>query len=87
MNILITGVHGFVGKNLVRSLGKQHSVYGVDIVAPKQERVITTFSWNDLDKIGGMDAVIHLAGKAHDMKNHSIIFWRQARSGSSFSVL
>ena len=69
MNILITGVHGFVGKNLVRSLGKQHSVYGVDIVAPKQERVVTTFSWNDLDKIGGMDAVIHLAGKAHDMKN------------------
>ena len=69
MNILITGVHGFVGKNLVRSLGKQHSVYGVDVVAPKQERVVTTFSWNDLDKIGGMDAVIHLAGKAHDMKN------------------
>lgn len=69
MNILITGVHGFVGKNLVRSLGKQHSVYGVDIVAPKQERVVTTFSWNDLDKIGGMDAVIHLAGKAHDTEN------------------
>ena len=71
MNILITGIHGFVGENLVRSLGKRHSIYGVDIVAPEKEGVRRTFSWDELEGIGGMDAVIHLAGKAHDVKNET----------------
>ena len=28
MNILITGIHGFVGSNLVASLKKTHMIYG-----------------------------------------------------------
>lgn len=70
MKILITGIHGFVGSNIVKAMGRNHEIYGLDIVAPEKEGVVKTFSWNDLDenKIPQIDAVIHLAGKAHDLK-------------------
>ena len=34
MRILITGVHGFMGSNLVESLSKVHTIFGLDIVSP-----------------------------------------------------
>ena len=73
MKILITGIHGFVGSNIVKAMGRNHEIYGLDIVAPEKEGVVKTFSWNDLDanKIPQVDAVIHLAGKAHDLKKTS----------------
>lgn len=73
MKILITGIHGFVGSNLVNALKKEHTLYGVDIVAPVKEGVVKTFSWKDVDDnaIPPMDAIIHLAGKAHDTKNRA----------------
>lgn len=73
MNILITGVHGFVGSNLVTALKEKHNIYGLDIVSPDKEGVIQTFSWQDLDgnTMPEFDAIIHLAGKAHDTKNKS----------------
>ena len=74
MKILITGVHGFVGTNLVKALSKSNLIYGVDIVAPMMDGVRFTFSWDYLDKDGEIpevDAIIHLAGKAHDTKNQS----------------
>lgn len=88
MNILITGIHGFVGSNLVMALKGQHTLYGLDIVTPKKEGVVKTFSWSDLEKVTPspfqgtppinkgrilpqFDAIIHLAGKAHDTKNQS----------------
>lgn len=74
MRILITGVHGFVGSNLVKYLAPAHTLYGLDIIAPEKEGVVKTFSWDDLDKEGEIppiDAVIHLAGKAHDTRNKS----------------
>lgn len=72
MNILITGVHGFVGSNLVKTLSINNTVYGLDIVSPEKNGVHKTFRWDDLDTEGTMppiDAIIHLAGKAHDVKN------------------
>ena len=97
MKILITGIHGFVGSNLVRALSKEHAIYGLDIIAPEKEGVVKTFSWEDLqpikhfepfdrlrdrgDRKGDcgdrnsektlpeVDAIIHLAGKAHDVKS------------------
>ena len=73
MNILITGIHGFVGSNLVMSLCREHTLYGLDIVAPQKEGVVKTFSWEDLEQrhLPEIDAIIHLAGKAHDTKNRS----------------
>ena len=49
MKILITGVHGFVGSNLVEALKKEHTIYGLDIIAPEKEGVVKTYSWEDLD--------------------------------------
>ena len=74
MKILISGVHGFVGSNLVEALKKEHTIYGLDIISPVKEGVRLTFSWDFLDKpneIPDIDAIIHLAGKAHDTKNES----------------
>ena len=74
MKILITGVHGFVGSNLVKALSKEHTIYGLDIISPTKEGVRFTFGWDYLDKEGEIpevDAIIHLAGKAHDTKNQS----------------
>lgn len=74
MKILITGVHGFVGSNLVKALSKENIIYGLDIISPIKEGVRYTFSWDSLDKpdeIPAVDAIIHLAGKAHDTKNEA----------------
>lgn len=69
MNILIIGIHGFVGSNLVGALKKQHILYGLDIVSPPKEGVLNTFAWDELDSIPQLDMIIHLAGKTHDTKN------------------
>ena len=75
MTTLITGIHGFVGSNLVGYLSqdKVNTIYGLDIVAPEKPGVAKTYSWDDLDagNVPEVDAVIHLAGKAHDTKNKS----------------
>lgn len=78
MNILITGIHGFVGSNLVLALKGHHSLYGLDIIAPEKEGVVKTFAWKDIEPtsfpmqlLPKFDAIIHLAGKAHDTKNQS----------------
>ena len=49
MKILITGVHGFVGSNLVAYLAKDNEIYGLDIIAPEKAGVVKTYSWDDLD--------------------------------------
>lgn len=74
MKILITGVHGFVGSNLVSALQEKNTIYGLDIVAPEKEGVKYTFPWDFLDtegEIPPVDAIVHLAGKAHDTKNQA----------------
>lgn len=70
MKILITGVHGFVGSNLVEALSGEHVIYGLDIVAPEKKGVVKTYTWDDLEHgiLPDTDAIIHLAGKAHDVK-------------------
>ena len=76
MRILITGAYGFVGTNLCRYLvGRGHECIALDI--PKARRDDVPYkafrSWDELDGIdwAGIDAVVHFAGKAHDLKNVS----------------
>jgi nucleoside-diphosphate-sugar epimerase len=71
MKILITGVHGFIGNNLVGSLKNHHTIYGLDILSPFKEGVVKTFAWDGLEAIPTVDAIIHLAGKAHDTNNQT----------------
>lgn len=73
MNILITGISGFVGRNLVEYLRFQHiyRIFGLDIVFEEINGVEKIYSWDELDRIEAIDIVIHLAGKAHDLKNTS----------------
>ena len=67
MNILISGIHGFVGTNLVQSLKASYTIYGLDIVNPEKVGIIKTFSWGDLTELPNVDIVLHLAGKAHSV--------------------
>src|SRR5690554_4693772 len=69
--ILITGINGFVGSNFTNSWSKNHKLFGVDILQPEKEGVERTFAWDHLHKLPSVDAIVHLAGKAHDTKNQS----------------
>ncbi len=78
MNILITGICGFVGTNLIKVLKKVHTLYGLDIIDVEKQMDIKRFSWTEfepsafpLQTLPKFDVIIHLAGKAHDTKNQS----------------
>ncbi|MDY9918456.1 MAG: NAD-dependent epimerase/dehydratase family protein [Proteiniphilum sp.] len=71
MKILITGINGFVGSNFTNNWSKDHILYGLDIHQPAKEGVERIFSWDEMGKIPPVDAIVHLAGKAHDTKNVS----------------
>ena len=71
MKFLITGAYGFVGTNLCKYLAeKGHECLALDIPAAKRDDVpyVSFYSWDELDKLPVVDAVVHLAGKAHDLK-------------------
>lgn len=71
MKILITGINGFVGTNFTNSWFRNHKIFGLDIHQPEKEGVERILGWDELDKIPPVDAIVHLAGKAHDTKNRS----------------
>lgn len=71
MKFLITGAYGFVGTNLCKYLAeKGHECLALDIPAAKRDGVpyASFYTWDELDKLPVVDAVVHLAGKAHDLK-------------------
>lgn len=55
MKVLITGSHGFVGTNLIEALSGEHEILRWDVRSD--------------EKLPECDAVIHLAGKAHDTRS------------------
>ena len=72
MTILITGIHGFVGSNLVEVFISNHTLYGLDITSKSKAGVEKTYLWEELSEIPPVDVIIHLAGKAHETKNESL---------------
>jgi len=69
--ILITGINGFGGSNFTRNYKDSHTLYGLDIYQSPKEGVERIFSWNEIGKMPPVNAIVHLAGKAHDTKNQS----------------
>jgi nucleoside-diphosphate-sugar epimerase len=74
MKILITGATGFVGTNLAAYLAPR----GHELIVVQHAKTVPSargafFAWNQLDRIDwpAVDAVIHLAGKAHDTRTAS----------------
>jgi nucleoside-diphosphate-sugar epimerase len=69
--ILITGCNGFVGTNLYRAFSGDFALSGVDLPGDGPYPAERVFSWEDLaaGRLPPVDAVIHLAGKAHDTRN------------------
>jgi nucleoside-diphosphate-sugar epimerase len=86
MSILLTGAFGFVGTHLSAYLaGRGFEVWALDVANPRErgacaagDRRGTTpyarvFTWDSLKEIPWpqVDAIVHLAGKAHDTRNTS----------------
>jgi nucleoside-diphosphate-sugar epimerase len=71
MNILITGINGFVGSNFTEKWKEHHILYGLDINLSPKDGVKAIYGWDQLAKIPKTDAIVHLAGKAHDTKKRS----------------
>lgn len=75
---IITGIHGFIDSNLVVFLEKYYTLYGLDVISSDKKEFYrsflgkisepTSFPFQTLPQF---DAIIHLAGKAHDTKNQS----------------
>ena len=71
MKILVTGVHGFVGTNLVETLKNDHVIYGLDVFSQKNDGIENTFHWIALDELTGMElsAIVHLDNFSHNSKS------------------
>lgn len=76
--VLITGITGFVGTNLVKGLGKrsENTIYGLSRDPKKAGSIFQNLSVTilqeystDLIDQNKIDGVIHLAGIAHDLSN------------------
>ncbi|WP_075342100.1 NAD-dependent epimerase/dehydratase family protein [Tenacibaculum agarivorans] len=64
--VLVTGLTGFVGSNLKEYLNNDYEVIGVS-----RKKTLDLITYNDLnvELLNKSKAFIHLAGKAHDLKN------------------
>lgn len=74
MRVLITGAFGFVGTNLAAYLtARGHYLMALDVASKESSAYSEFFSWEQFDRIDweSVDAVVHLAGKAHDTRNAS----------------
>jgi nucleoside-diphosphate-sugar epimerase len=64
--LLLTGSSGFVGSNLYDAFHQVFELYGLDITKSGKIPQEKVFGWDELDRLPEVDAIIHLAGKAHD---------------------
>lgn len=74
MKVLITGASGFVGSHLVGGFLERGDVVDVlDLGQEAPEGVQQSFHWDGLEQVdlSVYDAIIHLAGLAHDVREES----------------
>jgi nucleoside-diphosphate-sugar epimerase len=71
-NILITGAYGFVGTNIAMDLANRETYRSIalDVAEGRKGLYSAYHSWQDIDAIewDRIHTVIHLAGKAHDVR-------------------
>lgn len=63
MRVLITGASGFVGKNILSYFSTEKNIEFVSVNLRQSEELLGSFS--------GVHVYLHLAGKAHDLRNVS----------------
>lgn len=75
--VMITGIHGFVGSNLVAHLSGRYNLCGLSHSPREMEGVMALWGWDVLEDEGkqegveglsAVDAIVHLAGIAHDTR-------------------
>lgn len=76
MKVLVTGAGGFVGQALCKALVPLHTVYGTTRNASKTlgsgvRRVVWCSDDTRLENFPGVDAVVHLAARAHVLRDDS----------------
>lgn len=72
--LLITGYSGFVGTNLLSHFYSKFEMSGLSRGSEnKPSQLKEVYSWDNisLEQINQIDCIVHLAGKAHDLKNTS----------------
>ncbi|WP_160714430.1 NAD-dependent epimerase/dehydratase family protein [Chitinophaga solisilvae] len=70
MKVAITGANGFAGQNLTQYLQPYDSIKLIKVmrtIDPQQGNQVTLSSF--INEAPLYDAIVHLAGKAHDLKN------------------
>lgn len=69
--VLLTGASGFIGRHLVQEL-EGYELWAISHSRKSIEGVSHVFAWDKLDNIEGeFEAIVHLAGLAHDTQNQS----------------
>lgn len=66
-NILITGASGFIGKALTKTLANKKNTT-ISTLSLKQKNTHTATADSNTKKLESIDTVIHLAGRAHILK-------------------
>jgi nucleoside-diphosphate-sugar epimerase len=64
--LLLTGSSGFVGSNLYDAFHQDFEICGLDITKSGKIPDEKVFGWDNLNRLPEVDAIVHLAGKAHD---------------------
>ena len=66
MKVFVTGITGFIGSNLSKNINDIFTLVGVS-----RSEIKGCFDYNALnvELLNDSSAFIHLAGKAHDVKN------------------
>lgn len=68
--ILLTGASGFVGGHLIAALRDSYDLHAISQSSRGIEGIEQVYTWEKISVISGpFDAVIHMAGLAHDTQN------------------